>query len=64
MPPDIPTAKRPEGEGEAPGTQSYHATGLLVQELLKSVKGFQTSLESLSAKLEGIGKRTFIHKLI
>lgn len=54
---ESPSAKLPEEKGEAPWTQ-YHGTGLIIQELLKSVKGFQTSLESLSAKVEGIGKFT------
>lgn len=57
---ECPTSKLPEEQDKAPEMQ-YHATGLLLQELLKSVKGFQTSLESISAKVEGICKYTFVH---
>lgn len=58
--PESPTDKPPEAPGEAPGTQ-YNATGLVIQELLKSVKGFQASLEILSAKVEGNGNPTIIY---
>lgn len=47
---EIPIAKLPE----APGKQ-YQATGLLIQELLKSVKSFQTSLENISANVDRFG---------
>lgn len=59
MLPESTTTKPPE----APGTQC-HATGLVIQELLKSVKGFQASLEILNAKVEGNGNCAFIHILL
>lgn len=60
---EISSTKQPKGNDKAPESQ-YNATGLFIQELLKSVKGFQASLEILSAKVEGNGKLTFINKLL
>lgn len=61
--PELPTAIQHEAQGEAPETQ-YLATGLLIQDLLKSVKGFQASLEVLSAKVYGNGDLTFNDELL
>lgn len=61
--PELPTAIQHEAQGEAHETQ-YLATGLLIQDLLKSVKGFQASLEVLSAKVYGNGNLTFIGELL
>lgn len=55
------TSKPPDRQGDATGTQYHRDTnGLIIQELRKSVQGFQTSLEIISAKFDSIGEQDLI----
>lgn len=63
MHPESPTAKSFKRQDEEPGRQ-YHATSLVIQELLRSVEGFHASLKMISARVDGIGKWTLNNKLL